>query len=69
MYKKALESLEKAYSIMSSDPTIAEHLGDVYMKVKELEKSLEMYQKALTLEHKDSGRILKKIEDVEKLLK
>jgi hypothetical protein len=63
-----LDSLEKAYSLISTDPTIAEHLGDVYLKKSEYQKSLEMYEKALSLEHQYTDKILQKIEDVKKFL-
>ncbi|MBN2418880.1 MAG: tetratricopeptide repeat protein [Deltaproteobacteria bacterium] len=68
-YQNALDALKKAFSLVSEeDPTIAEHLGDVYFKINRYEKSLEMYEKALSLNHQSSDKILKKIEDVKKLL-
>ncbi len=68
-YDNALASLEKAFSLVAGgDPTIAEHLGDVYLKLNRYEKSIEMYEKAISLDHQDSDKILKKIEDVKKLL-
>ncbi|MFC1533798.1 tetratricopeptide repeat protein [Thermodesulfobacteriota bacterium] len=68
LYDKALDSLEKAFSLKPNDPTIAEHLGDVYLKKSNYKRSLEMYQKALDLKHQHSDEILKKIENVKKLL-
>ena len=68
-YENALDSLKKAFSLVSEeDPTIAEHLGDVYFKINRYDKSLEMYEKALSLNHQSSDKILKKIEDVKRLL-
>lgn len=67
-YEKALDTLKKAFSLVSEDPTIAEHLGDVYFKVNNYEKSIEMYEKALSLNHQSSEIILKKIEDLKKLI-
>ena len=63
-YDKALETLEKAISLTPEDPTINEHLGDVYMKKKMYTKALQAYEKALTLKHPDPDRVKKKIEEV-----
>ncbi len=69
-YDNALISLQKAFSLVpGGDPTIAEHLGDVYLKINKYEKSIEMYEKALSLNHQSSEKILKKIEEVKRLLK
>jgi tetratricopeptide (TPR) repeat protein len=68
LYDKALDSLKKAFSLISGDPTIAEHLGDVYLKKNEYGLSLEMYQKALALDHQHVDKILKKIEEIKKLM-
>ena len=68
LYDKALDSLKKAFSLISGDPTIAEHLGDVYLKKNEYGLSLEMYQKALALDHQHADKILKKIEEVKRLM-
>jgi tetratricopeptide (TPR) repeat protein len=68
LYDEALEYLEKAFSLISDDSIIAEHLGDVYLKKSNYQRSLEMYQKALTLKPQYVDKILKKIEDVKKLI-
>jgi len=51
-----------------NDPTILEHLGDVYLKKRMYAKSLEMYEKALTFNHPDETKIKEKIEEVKRLL-
>ena len=68
-YDKALSSLKKAVSIIPDDPTIAEHLGDVYLKKKAYEKSLKMYEKALLMKHLDKEKIKEKIRKVNEFLK
>ena len=60
--------MEKAFSLISDDPTIAEHLGDVYLKMNNYRKSLEMYQKALSLDHQYTDKILDKIKDLKDFL-
>ena len=44
------------------------HLGDVYFKRTQYEKSLEMYQKALSLNHDDKDKLKQKIEETTKFL-
>ncbi|MBW1801376.1 MAG: hypothetical protein JRJ85_11695, partial [Deltaproteobacteria bacterium] len=55
-------------SITPEDPTINEHLADVYMKKGMHRKALENYEKALTLKHPHPDRIKEKIEGVKKIL-
>jgi tetratricopeptide (TPR) repeat protein len=41
---------------MPDDPTIAEHLGDVYAALKEYGKAVEYLNKALGLEKKEDKK-------------
>jgi len=53
---------------VTSQPII-EHLGDVYFKKKMYEKSLEKYEKALTLNHPQADKVKEKIQQLKRLLK
>jgi predicted negative regulator of RcsB-dependent stress response len=44
--------LEKANQLTPDDSTIMEHLGDGYAKLNRVNKAIEAYEKALTLEPK-----------------
>lgn len=46
-YKEALENLMKAYQVIDSDPTILDHIGDVYSALGERDKAEEFWKKAL----------------------
>ena len=48
-YKKALEHLEQAYRLVPDDPTIAEHLGDVLLRLNKTKQALELYRRALEI--------------------
>jgi tetratricopeptide (TPR) repeat protein len=69
LYDEALQYLEKAASLTPNDPTINEHIGDVYSKKKNYRKSLEFYQKALSLNPPNEEQIKEKINEAKKLLK
>ena len=51
------------------DPVINEHLGDVYLKVKQYERALETYNRALVLENADQEKLKEKIRGVMEHLK
>ena len=65
-YKAALEELLKAQQTLPDDPTIAEHVGDVYAALKEKEKAISFYERAQALEKKEEKRsaLEKKIRDL-----
>ena len=67
-YKKAIEELERAVALATDDPTIAEHLGDAYIKVGRVREALRIYEDAAS--HSDdteqTERIRSKIEELEK---
>ncbi len=80
--KEALESLTKAEERMKAyverqgtgfDPTIFEHLGDVYFKLHEMEKAEDSWRKAIKAgeeaipPNKRVGEIKKKLESLRKL--
>ncbi len=48
-YESALSDLKRASELIE-DAVILEHLGDVYVKLNEVEKAIEVYQKVLSLE-------------------
>ncbi|MEO0205819.1 MAG: tetratricopeptide repeat protein [candidate division WOR-3 bacterium] len=51
-YESALSDLKKANELVE-DAVILEHLGDVYVKLNEIEKAIEAYKKVLNLEPKN----------------
>jgi tetratricopeptide (TPR) repeat protein len=65
-YKKALAYLEQAQRLVPGDPTIAEHLGDVYSRLNKTGKALELYRRALELAP-DKQAVQQKINDLEGL--
>ena len=68
-YTKALTYIEKAHELSPDVGVIAEHLGDVYLKLKKDEKARNAYLKARK-EEKDSARLKtleNKITSLEKL--
>lgn len=64
----AQKHLVDASDLMPWDPTIQEHLGDVYVKRGELEKAAERYRAALKLdpEQRDEAKIRTKLAEIEK---
>jgi tetratricopeptide (TPR) repeat protein len=63
-----LKPYQGASLVEGGDPTIAEHIGDVYMKMGNFKMSIEMYQKALTLKHQNPDAINRKIEEMKRKL-
>ncbi|MEO0156201.1 MAG: tetratricopeptide repeat protein [candidate division WOR-3 bacterium] len=53
-YESALLDLKRASELVE-DAVIFEHLGDVYLKLNEVEKAIEMYKKVLLLESKNKS--------------
>ncbi len=81
--KEALENLKKAEEKMKAsierqgyplDPTIFEHLGDVYFKLHETEKAQDCWHKAIEAceaaipPNRRTGEIKKKLESLRKLI-
>ena len=66
-YPGALTAILKAHQLMPDDPTIAEHLGDVYVSMKEHSKAIHYYDKSIQLEKKEEKR--KALEEKIKQLK
>jgi tetratricopeptide (TPR) repeat protein len=64
-YDKAVKELERAYHLLSTDSTVAEHLGDAYLRQNRLQDALRMYKKAMYLENPDIRRLRQKIESLE----
>jgi tetratricopeptide (TPR) repeat protein len=68
-YPEALEMLLKASEIVKDDPTILEHIGDVYLAIGVTEKAQEYWAKSLGYHEKgeDEGlkeRVVQKIKEV-----
>lgn len=59
-YEKALEFVQKAYSIRQESAIIADHLGDIYDKLDIKEKAQKAWEEALELDQ-DNQDILKKL--------
>ncbi|HOJ43936.1 MAG TPA: tetratricopeptide repeat protein, partial [Syntrophorhabdaceae bacterium] len=55
-YGKALIEITRAHEKLPDDPTIAEHLADVYVKLNEVEKAREFYEKAISLEKDETKK-------------
>lgn len=53
-YNSALIDLKRASELIE-DAVIFEHLGDVYLKLNEFEKAIEMYNKVLNLDPKNKS--------------
>jgi Tfp pilus assembly protein PilF len=68
LYDQAIVYLERAHKKMPQDATIAEHLGDAYVKKFRLRDALRLYKRALTLENADIPALKKKIKYTEELL-
>lgn len=49
-YDEAVRLLEDAFSLVTDDSTIAEHLGDAYAARREFKKALKQYRKALEID-------------------
>ncbi|MDD3581837.1 MAG: hypothetical protein PHW74_12555, partial [Desulfobacca sp.] len=60
---------EKAHRKMPEDCTIAEHLGDAYVKKQLYRKALQIYKRALQLECDNKPELEKKIQRVKDLIK
>ena len=60
-YRGALEIFEKAYEANSEDAKIAEHLGDAYFKISNLDKALKSWKKAKEI--KSNDLLEKKLKD------
>ncbi|OGX17428.1 MAG: hypothetical protein A3K83_06745 [Omnitrophica WOR_2 bacterium RBG_13_44_8b] len=59
-YQEALKELEKASTLLD-DPVIFDHLGEVYLKIRDYEKARQAWQQSLKLEP-NQDKVKKKIE-------
>lgn len=62
-YDQALKFVNQSYKIDNSSWEVADHLGDIYLKLKKLDDAKWFWEKALEL-NKDQTQILKKIQSL-----
>jgi tetratricopeptide (TPR) repeat protein len=60
-YSRAVEELERASTLVGSDPVVLEHLGDAYWALEEYHKALAAYERSLGLDA-ESEDVLEKLE-------
>ena len=59
--------LEKSIKIVSDDPTILEHIGDVYQMLGNQKKALEYYERSLLKRQKgDNSELEEKIRELKR---
>ena len=61
-FEEARGPLEQAAREMPMDPTVLEHLGDLYLRLGERASALEAWSKALGVGPEDPGALRSKIE-------
>ena len=49
-FEEARQSLEKAVSLLPTDATLRDHLGDVYLSLNLKQQAVEQWQKSLELD-------------------
>ncbi|MGD2116066.1 MAG: tetratricopeptide repeat protein, partial [Acidobacteriota bacterium] len=62
-YEQARETLERA-ARLTQDPTIYEHLGDVYVAIGEAESARRAYRRAIELEADDPEAVARKLSEL-----
>jgi len=60
-YTKALELIEKAHTQMTNDPTIADHLGDIFNALGDRERAVSYWKKSLLLDPENEA-VARKLE-------
>ncbi len=68
-YDQAVVQLERAHRLMPRDATVAEHLGDAYVKQGRYRAALRIYRRALGLEDANLVVLHQKIRQTEKLMR
>jgi Flp pilus assembly protein TadD len=63
-YEEAREALERA-SRLVQDPTIYEHLGDVYAALGERTEARRAYRRAMALEADDPDAVARKLSELD----
>ncbi|MBL4889207.1 MAG: tetratricopeptide repeat protein [Candidatus Lindowbacteria bacterium] len=69
IFEMAKIQLEKAYHFMPNEPTVLEHLGDVYVHLSQKEDALRLYEKSLDTSESENPEFLKeKIKKIKQTL-
>ncbi|HXI14715.1 MAG TPA: tetratricopeptide repeat protein [Thermoanaerobaculia bacterium] len=63
----AEQHLKDAARLLPNDPTVQEHLGDLFASQRNYRRALETYANALRLEPEDAAKLRSKIAETEKL--
>jgi tetratricopeptide (TPR) repeat protein len=64
-FDRAVTELERAAKLMPRDGTVAEHLGDAYLKAKRSRDALRIYRRALGMENANLPELRRKIKRLE----
>lgn len=67
-YDLAEKHLLNAAALIPDDPTIQEHLGDLFARTGDLERAMERYRQALELEPEDEDLLRSKMRELEEKL-
>lgn len=65
-YEQARQHLEWAARLLPTDPTIFEHLGDLYVKLEDAARARDSYRQAVALEGDNAELVRRKLERLEK---
>jgi tetratricopeptide (TPR) repeat protein len=63
-YGQARGLLERAARLMPKDPSVQEHLGDLYKTTGEVARAREAYQRALALESENADQVKRKLAEL-----
>ncbi|HEX9731551.1 MAG TPA: tetratricopeptide repeat protein [Thermoanaerobaculia bacterium] len=64
-YDQARQHLEWAARLLPTDPTIFEHLGDLYLKLEDASRARDSYRQAVALEGDNAELVRRKLERLE----
>ena len=64
-YEEAREPLETAAVLVPDDPTILEHMGDLYLALADREKAMQLYRRAMDAGVEDVAELRAKLARLE----